>query len=292
MIAQLFRLTIRGVTDFRLHPWAHLLTLVALSMVTMLAGAVLMGLFNINQELLKSRGEVEFQIYWKAGTAPETVVKQWDAVRAMEGLRDFQTFTPETALTELAEALGEVGDFSWLAKRNPLPYSALASFAVPPEKQTDGWATRLLRELKTLEGVERVNYTPLQADLAQSWTTMSKAIIWPIIGFLALVVALMVGNTIKLALMTRMDEVEILGLVGAKPWYVRWPLLTGGAVQGLMGAACGLGLLKVVQTALEDALNFPPLFITVDYIPFQMAMALMGGVVLVSFLASWVAVRR
>lgn len=291
MIGQFLRLTLRGLADVRLHPFAQLLTLVAVAMVTLLTGFILLGLHNVNLELLKSRGKVEFQVYWKTGLPAEEVVKDWDAIRNMEHLHDFSTFTPESALTELATTLGEKGDFSWLAENNPLPYSGLASFAVPPEAQEEGWAADLLTRLKSLPGVDTVNYTPFQADLAQGWRTVTRVVIWPVLGFLALIVSLVVHNTIKLSLLTRMDEVEILSLVGARPWYIRWPLLTGGLLQGALGSLAGIGLLMVVHSFTAEALNFPPFLIQIQFLPLEQLALLAGAVTLVSTASSWVAVK-
>ncbi len=291
MIGQFFRLTLRGVADIGLHPFAQLLTLVAVAMVTLLTGLILLGLHNINIELLKSRGEVEFQVYWKAGLPAEEVVSEWDTIRDMEFLEDFKTFTPENALTELATTLGETGDFSWLAENNPLPYSGLVSFAVPAGSQEEGWAARLLTQIKSLPGVEKVNYTPFQTDLAQGWRTVSRVIVWPILGFLALIVSLVVHNTIKLSLMTRLDEVEILALVGASPGYIRWPLLTGGFIQGVFGSGIGVGLLAAVHSVTSEALNFPPFLIEIHFLPVEQLAMLIGAVTFVSTLSSWVAVK-
>ena len=291
MIGQFFRLTLRGIADMALHPVAQLLTLVAVAMVTLLTGFILLGLHNVNLELLKSRGEVEFQIYWKAGLPAEEVLRDWDAVKKMDHLHEFKTFTPDNALTELATTLGETGDFSWLAENNPLPYSGLALFKVPPANQTEGWAADLLTGLKSLPGVDKVHYAPFQADLAQGWRTVSRIIIWPIIGFLALIVSLVVHNTIKLSLLTRMDEVEILSLVGARPGYIRWPLLTGGLLQGILGSLAGIGLLKGVHSIAADALNFPPFLIEIQFVPLEQLAILAGAVTLVSTLSSWVAVK-
>lgn len=291
MIAQFFRLSARGVADLRLHPFAQLLTLVAVAMVTLLTGLILLGLNTVNIELLKSRGQVEFQVYWKTDTGAESVVEDWDHIRAMDHLKDFKTFTPENALTELASALGETGDFSWLADNNPLPYSGLASFSVPPEAQDEGWAANILTEISSLPGVDKVNYTPFQADLAQGWATISRMVIWPVLGFLALIVSLVVHNTIKLSLLTRMDEVEILSLVGAKPGYIRWPLLTGGFVQGILGSGMGLGLLVLVHSFIAEALNFPPFLLEIRFLSPEQLVTLAGAVTLVSVASSWVAVK-
>ncbi|MBG0790616.1 MAG: hypothetical protein H0S80_08990 [Desulfovibrionaceae bacterium] len=291
MIGQFLRLSARGVADLRLHPFAQLLTLVAVAMVTLLTGLILLGLHTVNIELLKSRGQVEFQVYWKTDADAETVVKDWDTIRAMEHLKDFKTFTPDNALTELASTLGETGDFSWLADNNPLPYSGLVSFHVPPEAQDQGWAAGLLTQIKSLPGVDKVHYTPFQADLAQSWRTISHMVIWPVLGFLALIVSLVVHNTIKLSLMTRLDEVEILSLVGARPGYIRWPLLTGGFVQGVLGSGLGIGLLAIVHSFIAEALNFPPFLLEIRFLPPEYLLALAGAVTLVSVLSSWVAVK-
>lgn len=291
MIGQLLRLTLRGVADLRLHPFAQLLTLLAVAMVTLLAGLILLAMHNVNLELLKTRGQVEFQIYWKGSADADQVVKDWDAVRKLDHLASFKTFTPENALTELASTLGETGDFSWLAEENPLPYSGLASFAVPPEAQQEGWATRLLTALKSLPGVDKVSYAPFQADLAQGWRTLAQLVVWPIIGFLGLVVALVVHNTIKLSLLTRMDEVEILSLVGASPAYIRWPLLTGGFVQGILGAGLGIGLLALVHSLVAEALDFPPFLIKIQFLPPDQILALGAAITGVSILSSWVAIK-
>ncbi|KAB1441787.1 cell division protein FtsX [Pseudodesulfovibrio senegalensis] len=291
MLGQFFRLTGRGLGDIVVHPWANLLTLVAVAMVSLLAGFVLLGLHNVNMQLMKSRGQVQFQIYWKTDADPQLIEEQWESVGAMKHLVDIKGFTPQDALLELADSLGEAGDFSWLKENNPLPFSALASFAVPPQSQQKGWAAELLTRLKSMPGVDKVHYSPLQEDLAHGWTLISQAVIWPVIGFLGLVVAMVVGNTMRLSLLTRCDEIEILALVGAKPWYIRWPLITGGMVLGFTGSMAGLGLLKLAQNALADILNIPPLFIHIQFMPMEYCAALVGGVTLVAILSSFVAAR-
>ncbi len=284
-----FRLTMRGLLDFRLHPWAQFFTLAVVTMVALLAGVFLMLLHNINQELLRNQGQVQFQIYWAPGADTAKVEGQWRELRQMEGLKELDTYSPKRALMELAEAM-DTADFSWLEGRNPLPASALVQFEVPPDKED--FAQNLLARLKELPGVEKVHYNPMQIDLARGWMAVTRTVIWPMIGFLGLVVALTVGNTIKLSLLTRRDEVEILALVGARPWYIRWPLLVGGAVLGLLGGLISLGLLKLAQISLQEALYTPPLFFRVGFLPPVQCAAMVGAVILVCVASSWVAVRK
>lgn len=288
----LARLVVKGLKDLALHPFANLFAFVTVAMVSLLAGLFLMFLSNINQELLRHQGQVEFQIFWKTGADEALIREQWDRLAAMKDLRDMETFDPERALSELAGSLAGAGDFSWLDEHNPLPHTAYVSFTLPEDDNSKIWAMGLLGELRALPGVDKVHYNPLQMDLAQSWMAISRAVLWPIIGFLGLVVALVVGNTVKLSLMTRRDEVEILSLVGAKPWYVRIPLLVGGAALGLVGSGAALGALRLLHMQVEQALNFPPLLITIDFLPWPHCALLSATVALVATVSSWVAVRK
>ncbi len=293
MLTLFFRLAGRGIRDMGLHPWANLFTLIAVTMVSLLAGLFMITLHNVNQELLKSRGQVEIQIFWQAEAPIGDIEKQWADLETIEGLKDIRTFTPDAALKQLSEALSNADDFSWLGEgNNPLPATALLSFSVEPGIKNERWAANLLRELKGLPFVEKVHYNPLQIDLARGWISLTQSIVWPVIGFLGLVVALVVGNTMRLSLMTRHDEIEILYLVGAKQWFIRLPLLTGGALLGLFGSSIALGILYGAQQLFSDILNFPPLFMKITFLPPEQCAMLLGTVTIIGMLSSFVAVKN
>jgi hypothetical protein len=67
--------------------------------------------------------------------------------------------------------------------------------------------------------------------------------------------------------LARRDELEILRFVGASRAYIQFPLLVGGAFQGLLGASLALGLLKLLHHGIEDMFNVPPLWITISFLP-------------------------
>ncbi|WP_027178268.1 cell division protein FtsX [Maridesulfovibrio bastinii] len=291
MFILFFRLVGRGIRDLGLHPWANIFTLIAVTMVSLLAGFFMLALQNINQELLKTRGEVQFQIFWKASTPEDVYVSEWEKLSNIEGLKEIHTFTPQNALTQLSSALGGGENFSYLDKDNPLPPTALLSFSVEPGAGDENWASDLLSELKAMNGVDKVHYNPIQIDLARGWLNLTKTIVWPVIMFLGLVVALVVGNTMRLSLMTRKDEIEILYLVGAKQWFIRIPILTGGAVQGFLGGTLAVGILYMAQQFFRDILNFPPLFLKIGFLPLDQCAMLVGVVAVVGIISSYVAVR-
>lgn len=294
MIGPAARLIFRGVRDLGLHPWAQALTLAAVVLTAFLGGLFLLLLHNLDQELLRTRGQLAFQVYWRPRTDMSQVKEQWAGFDELPHLAEKITFTPEECLSELGKSLGAKNNMSRLkelGRDSPLPATALLYFSGLGQ-DVDAWAKDMLARLKELPGVESVHFNALQLELARSWIAFSHKAVWPLIGFLALVMALVVGNTIKLSMLGRKNEVEILRLVGAGRWYIQLPLLTGGAMQGLVGGGLAMAMLKGVQMGLKDLFASPPLMLKIRFLPLEQVLLVIGVITLVGFLSSWVAIRE
>lgn len=304
------KLFLRGVADMRRFPLPQLCTLLTVCMVALLAGTGLLILHNVQAEVLRTQAQARFQIYWKAGADVNAVESQWADLKRAPGIAEVSTFTPRAALSELMRGLapktsggGMAGgnatsgaiageDFAWLEGDNPLPATALVSFNIPPGEQPEPWMGRMYARLKGLEGVEQVTYNPTQLTLATGWIALVQKAAWPALCFFALVVGLVVGNTLKLMMLARRDEVEILSLVGARPWFIRAPLFANGVVQGLSGSVLSLFCLKFLQAWLRSVLDVPPLFLKVEFLPLWQSFALVLCTTSVAGLASLIAARK
>lgn len=298
MIRTFFRLVRQGVTDLKLNPWAQAFTLAAVTLVAFLSGLFLMALVTLNYQLGTVRGETAFQVYWHNGSDMALVQDQWDSFRHLPGFVYMNSYSPQQALNELGERLGRSGSgknslakqFPFLAEKSPLPPTALISFA-PKDDDLDGWLSRTEQHLKRLPGVERVVTTPLRDELGQAWRKVSRYVMWPSITFLTLILGLVVGNTIRLSMLAKANEVEILQLVGAYTWYIRLPLLVTGGLLGLIGGALALLLLVFVHSQIHSVLNFPPLLMEIRFLPLELCLALTLVPALMGMAASWLAVR-
>ena len=323
------KLFLRGVADMRRFPLPQLCTLITVCMVALLAGTGLLILHNVQTEVLRTQGQARFQIYWKVGADLNAVEAQWMDLKRAPGVAEVSTFTPRAALSELMRGLapktsggglaqsnvaatgaanasgnatanaiaaaGSTGtgeDFSWLEGDNPLPATALVSFNIPPVEEPEPWMGRMYARLKALDGVEQVTYNPTQLTLATGWIALVQKAALPALGFFALVVGLVVGNTLKLMMLARKDEVEILSLVGARAWFIRAPLFANGVVQGLLGSVLSLFCLKFLQSWLRSVLDVPPLFLKVEFLPLTQCVALVVCTTCVAGLASLIAARK
>jgi cell division transport system permease protein len=111
---------------------------------------------------------------------------------------------------------------------------------------------------------------------------------------LILASVLLVGNTIRLSLYARRREVEVMKLVGATDWFIRWPFVIEGILVGAVGSVIALIILGVMKVALLDPLagNWS-LLRAPSTIPFVwLVVVLIGAGIAVSAVGSGLSLRR
>ncbi len=130
---------------------------------------------------------------------------------------------------------------------NPLPARISVTLADPRESRA---VTRLLEGEGDL--VRRVINQQAGIDRLVNLTSLLGTIGLALMLFVGLTVLLIVVNTIRMALMSRAQEIEIMRLVGASDRYVRWPFIFEGVLVGLVGAGFTLLILLAASPAISD----------------------------------------
>jgi cell division transport system permease protein len=111
---------------------------------------------------------------------------------------------------------------------------------------------------------------------------------------LTLASILLIANTIRLSLYARRREVEVMKLVGATDWFIRWPFVIEGVVVGAAGALLAIAVLAFTKVALLDPLASNWTLIAAPRtIAFSgLVIVLLGAAVIVSALGSGLSLRR
>jgi cell division transport system permease protein len=187
------------------------------------------------------------------------------------------------AFKEGAELLGS----------NPLP----ASFRVTPEDpdRIQEIVDALVPNGRPrLAAIDEVRNREEETDKILSATGLVKGLTAALAGLLVLASIALVANTIRLSVFARRREVEVMKLVGATNWFIRWPFVIEGIIVGFFGGLLAVLLLTVAKETLIDPLSEDfALLAAPDTIDFPLLVALlMLACVVVSALGSGITLRR
>ena len=100
--------------------------------------------------------------------------------------------------------------------------------------------------------VEKVIYQKDVVESLQSWALRIRVAGFALIGFLALISVLIVLVIISMNIATFGKEIEVMRLVGATSWYVRWPFILDGAIYGFLSATISTVLLVILLPRLSQ----------------------------------------
>ncbi len=134
--------------------------------------------------------------------------------------------------------------------QNPLPNT----FHVQVKDQEQIKPT--VAKLKTLDGVEEVNYAKSVLDKLQGVSRLTSAVGLAVSIFLGTLTFFIISNTIHLLIEARGREIEIMRMMGVGNWYIRLPFLLQGAFYGLLGASIALVPLMAVNHYISLLFNY------------------------------------
>jgi cell division transport system permease protein len=234
-----------------------------------------------------------FAAYW--GSQVHMVVYLRDTLTPdrLEALRIDLSQGPETAALEytskeqamqqLRARLGEGARILEGLQTNPLP----ASFTVTIRDEFR--RPELLRQ-----SVERYKQFPEieEIDYGERWLERFHTLIWileigmiGIGGIMGVAVMFIIATTVRLALHSRAEEIEIMQLVGATLWFIKFPFFLEGILQGMLGASLAVGLCYGLFAALMNWVKpMGELFFDLSLLQFlplpMITSMLLGGAVL------------
>jgi cell division transport system permease protein len=220
-----------------------------------------------------------------AAVPPETEVLQ--EIRAVPGVTSAVLVSKGQALAKLEQNLDT--NLSEFAKQNPLPDSVDVSVARPQD------IGAVAAAVSALPGVSQVQDAQTTVDKLVAFTRAVRILGIFLVAALALATIVVIGNTVRVAVWARRDQIAIQKLVGATNGFIRWPFFIEGAILGLLGAAVSGAVVAWgyvwVQRAVARSLAFLPLLRPQVLVPGLIEVLLCGGLVL-GALGSAVSVHR
>jgi len=236
----------------RLHRrWlASLLTAIVIGITLAMPAGLYILVKNLNGLTYSWKTSVQISVYLQQSVNDHHGQQLARQIANLEQVTDVDYISPAEGLAMFKQTSG-LGDALAALPGNPLP----PVIAVTPQADLPAaQVTDLLQELREMTEVDR-------AELDQAWLQRLYAILavlersaWVIGILLACAVIFIVGNTIRLDIENRREEIEVMKLIGASDAFIRRPFLYSGIWYGLGGAILALILLGICLFALSAPL--------------------------------------
>ena len=227
------------------RPWATLLTVGVMAV----AFALPLGLWLALQNVGHFAGDVQQSREIDLFLTPETPVARAQALaetlRARDDVASVELRTPDQGLADFRQRSG-LADSLDLLDGNPLP----ALLVVVPE----GDEARLVAALEALPETDLLQHDAAWRERLTGWMGFGERLTWVLAALFGLGALLVVGNTVRLDIQSRREEIGVLQLLGASDGFVRRPFLYLGAWYGLGAGALALGVLTLAWLALREPL--------------------------------------
>ena len=230
------------------RPLSTLLT----TLVIAVALALPAGLWLVVKNARAATGDlataVQVTAYMKVGTPIARADQLARQLRERPEVASVRVIPAEQALKEFREYSGFGSALDALTD-NPLPHALVVQ---PRVEQRDGGTIEALRAFLT--AAPDVDIVQADAEWARRLAALLdvlRTLFLAAAGLLAVGVLAVIGNTIRLEIGARREEIEVTKLVGGSDAFVRRPFLYAGLFQGLFGGLLSLGLVALVIAAVE-----------------------------------------
>jgi cell division transport system permease protein len=256
-------------------------------MLVLLSGLLIL-LTGLNATLNYVQQEVQVVAYLKDSATTTDIAALETSLAKMPQVTEVTYVSKEQAYKDFLTRHPDEEAVITSLPNNPLPASLQINLR-DPNDYVD--VATYLNGQGTVDRVLNIQQTVDQMVTVINVLRAGGTVVLVVVG---LIVLFIIVNTIRLAVMARSDEIEIMRLVGASDAFIRWPFIFEGALVGLLGAAITLGLLFLCQVPITNLLSNYFAVLPVDAtnsVGQNIALIVVGTGVGIGVLGSYLSVR-
>ncbi|MCA1570714.1 MAG: ABC transporter permease [Chloroflexi bacterium] len=274
--------------------WRNAMMSLAATATVVLMLVLLSGLFIVITGLNSGLQFIESKVAVTARLVDDLPISARTAlveeVEEYPGVASVEYVSPAAAMDRLRASYREVGRELDLGD----PDSPITLFASLEISLTDADASADVgAALATHDDVDRVLTKQAEYDTLLGIINVIRTVGLIGIGLVGLTVLFMIINTIRIAVYSRANEIEIMRLVGASDSFIRWPFILEGILCGLAGAIVTIVLVAVIWDPIQPAMVTifqMPTAVSTQFLT-SLSVLLLGVGLGVGALGSWISVR-
>lgn len=240
---------------FRRAPLLSMLSITTIAFSLFAFGLFGLVALNIRAALQRVEERVEIRAFIADSTSDEQIATAADQILKFPEVQKVDIVSQNQALERAKKELGEFKD---VFEAGVLPASL--DIKLKPGHRDPTSVKRVAEHLREIDFVDDVRF-------GEEWITQLYKLrnIAGVAGValglaFAAVAVIIIGATIRMAVLARSREISIMRLVGATDGYISRPFLIDGSVKGILGGAMALGLTYIAMRLLEQYLHFQTVF--------------------------------
>jgi cell division transport system permease protein len=244
-----------------LHNLRRNLLLTSASMLTVavslsLAGAALLLRYGVDNATQRWQNGIEFEVFLNTDASPAQT----------ERIRRELLENPDIERVTYVSQEEQYELFKVLFADRPEYLENVDADTLPPSYRVEpGIADAdVIRDLGTrFEGEAGVREVVFAEETVRNLlrvSSITQSVIFGVSAILCFAAALLIFNTIRMAIFARRREIEVMKLVGATNWFIRVPFMIEGLVQGVVGAGAAFAVVFFVRDAAENAISGVEIF--------------------------------
>ncbi|MEI4769640.1 permease-like cell division protein FtsX [Psychrobacillus sp. FJAT-51614] len=270
--------------------WMTFASVSAVTVTLLLVGVFVMIMMNLNKVADDLEKDVEIKVIVELTADEAAITKLEEDIKNTPGIAEVAYSPKEDELNKLVLDFGE--DLRLFEQQNPLHNVFYAKAENPQE------TAAVAKKVDNLDNTFEVKYGEGKIEKLFSFLNTSRNIGLVLILALLFTAMFLISNTIRITIVARRRDIEIMKLVGATNWFIRIPFILEGMWLGILGAIIPITLItilyyniynvlgpKLAQGKLFELLNFSPFIYQVD------ALILLMGV-LIGVWGSFMSVRK
>lgn len=208
-----------------------------------LVGASLMLRSGVENATRRWQGGIEFVIFLRTDATQQQIDSIADGLDQSPEVERVVFVNQQEAYAEFKTLFADSPELIDSITADDLP----PSFRVEPVNKDVDAVESLGSTFEKRSGVDQVVFASKTIRLIQQLSSRLTVGIFIIAAVLLGAAALLILNTIRMAMFARRREIEVMKLVGATNWFIRVPFMLEGLVQGLIGALLAIGALAAFR---------------------------------------------
>ncbi|WP_018921947.1 permease-like cell division protein FtsX [Salsuginibacillus kocurii] len=254
-----------GFKNIGRNGWMSFASISAVTVMLLVVGVFLLLIANINYMMTEVEEDVEIRVYMDLTADEEDQVELGDNIASVDHVESITYLHRDDGLDEFIDSVGEENAelFESLRDENPLNDVYIVEAEEPHLTET------VAADIAQFSHIDDLDYGESVVEQLFAFTNVMRIAGAVLVLGLMFTAMFLISNTIKLTIINRRDEIQIMKLVGATNGFIRWPFFMEGLMLGVIGSIIPIAAIITGYTYLYETVREGTMLSFINLMPIQ-----------------------